>query len=98
MGARLLRRWIHQPLLDAAQIRARLDAARPEFQPQPDAESAAGAIRERGDEYLVPAEGDEVRQVTRELNAVDIANLTPVQALVTLNEWQGRLRGAKSGD
>ncbi|MGE5141075.1 MAG: DNA mismatch repair protein MutS, partial [Rudaea sp.] len=26
MGARLLKRWIHQPLLDLAQIRARLDA------------------------------------------------------------------------
>jgi hypothetical protein len=31
--------------------------------------------------------------VLRELYRLDIANLTPVQALVALNEWQGWLRG-----
>ena len=34
-----------------------------------------------------------LRTVIRELFGVDVANLTPVQALVRLNEWQRRLRG-----
>ncbi len=33
-----------------------------------------------------------VWQAARELFGLDIANLTPVQALVWLNQWQGRLR------
>jgi hypothetical protein len=41
---------------------------------------------------LVPADDEAVWRVIRELYSLDIANLTPVQALVTLNEWQGRLR------
>jgi hypothetical protein len=31
----------------------------------------------------------------RELYRLDIANMTPVQALVMLNAWQGRLRRAE---
>lgn len=33
-----------------------------------------------------------IQEIARKLRAMDIANLTPVQALVTLNEWQIRLR------
>jgi DNA mismatch repair protein MutS len=53
----------------------------------------ARAVREMGERLLVPADDAEVWDVVRELYRLDIANLTPVQALVMLNEWQGRLRG-----
>jgi DNA mismatch repair protein MutS len=44
---------------------------------------------------LVPADDEIVWAVLRELFGLDIANLTPVRALVTLNEWQQRLRGER---
>jgi DNA mismatch repair protein MutS len=44
----------------------------------------------RQEELVLPAA---LRQVIRELFSADIANLTPVQALVRLNEWQRILRG-----
>jgi DNA mismatch repair protein MutS len=53
---------------------------------------AAGIIREAGEPFQTPAEDGARQVVLRELNSLDIANLTPVQALVTLNEWQMRLR------
>jgi len=53
------------------------------------------ALREVGDGLLVPADDEVVWQVICELYSLDIANLTPVQALVMLNEWQGRLRRAE---
>jgi DNA mismatch repair protein MutS len=43
-------------------------------------------------EGLVPEDDEEVWRVVRELCGLDIANLTPVQALVALNHWQSRLR------
>jgi DNA mismatch repair protein MutS len=42
---------------------------------------------------LVPVDDEAVWQVVRELFGLDIANLTPVQALVLLNELQRQLRG-----
>jgi len=42
---------------------------------------------------LVPVDDEAVWQVVRELCGLDIANLTPVQALVLLNELQRQLRG-----
>jgi DNA mismatch repair protein MutS len=42
---------------------------------------------------LVPVDDEAVWQVVRELFGLDIANLTPVQALVVLNELQRQLRG-----
>ena len=56
---------------------------------------AAKVVREVGEGVLVPADDEAVWQVFRELYSLDIANLTPVQALVALNEWQGRLRQAR---
>jgi hypothetical protein len=44
---------------------------------------------------LLPADDLALREVIRELFGVDVANLTPVQALVRLNEWQKRLRGER---
>jgi DNA mismatch repair protein MutS len=56
---------------------------------------AAKEVREVGDGLLVTTDDEAVWQVLRELYSLDIANLTPVQALVALNEWQGRLRRAE---
>jgi DNA mismatch repair protein MutS len=42
---------------------------------------------------LLPADDAVLRAVIGELFGVDIANTTPVQALVRLNDWQRRLRG-----
>jgi DNA mismatch repair protein MutS len=50
-------------------------------------------VREVGDGLLLPADDEVVWTVLRELYRLDVANLTPVRALVWLNEWQGRLRG-----
>ncbi len=47
----------------------------------------------RQEELVLPAANAALRQVIRELFGLDIANLTPVQALVRLNEWQRILRG-----
>jgi DNA mismatch repair protein MutS len=52
-------------------------------------------VREVARGLLLPADDEAVWAVLRELYGLDIANLTPVQALVALNEWQGRLRGAE---
>ena len=46
-----------------------------------------------GDGLLAAADDEAVWAVVRELFRLDIANLTPVQALVTLNRLQGRLAG-----
>jgi DNA mismatch repair protein MutS len=73
------------------------DSAGSDFEPEMASAGRAGAVREAGSPYLPSADGDEVRQIVRELGAVDIANLTPVQALVALNDWQGRLRDAQAG-
>ncbi|MEJ2210563.1 MAG: DNA mismatch repair protein MutS, partial [Anaerolineae bacterium] len=59
--------------------------------------SIEGAIRERGNAYTILGQEGEAERVICELCAVDIANLTPVQALVALNEWQARLRQANAG-
>jgi hypothetical protein len=69
-------------------------------------EQDAKALREIGASYLagekqerllVPADDEVVWAVLRELFGLDIANLTPVRALVALNEWQQRLRGENHG-
>jgi DNA mismatch repair protein MutS len=50
------------------------------------------------DRLLVPADDEIIWAVLRELFGLDIANLTPVQALVVLNEMQQRLRGEEHID
>jgi len=69
-------------------------------------EQGSRALREIGPSYLsgtaqerllVPADDEVVWAVLRELFGLDVANLTPVRALVTLNEWQQRLRGENHG-
>jgi hypothetical protein len=44
------------------------------------------------EQALYEARREVWREVWRELAQVDVANLTPVQALVLLNEVQGRLK------
>ncbi|MGB5048795.1 MAG: DNA mismatch repair protein MutS, partial [Caldilineaceae bacterium] len=46
-----------------------------------------------GDGLLAPVDDELVWAVVRELFRQDVANLTPVRALVLVNEWQQRLRG-----
>lgn len=49
-------------------------------------------VREVGDHLFLPADDGQVWDVIRELYSMDIANLTPVEALVALNKWQSWLR------
>jgi len=55
-------------------------------------EAAVKVVRQVGERLLLPADDEIVWAVLRELYGLDIANLTPVQALVALNELQGQLK------
>jgi DNA mismatch repair protein MutS len=44
-------------------------------------------------ELLLPTDDVALRQIIQELFGADVANMTPVQALIQLNDWQQRLRG-----
>lgn len=55
------------------------------------------AVREAVEELQVPGDDQTKAEVIDELCNLDIAHLTPVQALVALNEWQGRLRPTNEG-
>jgi DNA mismatch repair protein MutS len=55
-------------------------------------EAAVKVVRQVGERLLLPADDEIVWAVLRELYGLDIANLTPVQALVVLNELQGQLK------
>jgi DNA mismatch repair protein MutS len=83
----------------AAEIMARLEAGNWGVGRPADRELAEGrgmrVMREVGDRLPLPAGDEAVWEVLCNLYHLDIANLTPVQALVALNEWQGRLRGSK---
>jgi DNA mismatch repair ATPase MutS len=59
---------------------------------EPKEERTVRVVRDVGEGLLLPADDDVVWSVVRELYRLDIANMTPVQALVTLNDWQGRLK------
>lgn len=73
------------------------DRAWPDPEPEPQEAEGERVLSEegRGQTYLPATEVEPTRQVIDELCRLDIANLTPVQALVTLNEWQGRLRASQ---
>ena len=57
----------------------------------------AGKGQERAvpERLFVPADDEVVWAVLHELFGIDVANLTPVRALVILHEWQQRLRGER---
>ena len=74
----------------AQEIMARL--ARREEEGQKTEERAVKVVREVSEGLLLPTDDEAVWQVIHEMYGLDIANLTPVQALVALNEWQSRLR------
>jgi len=56
---------------------------------------AAKVVREVGEGLLLAGDDETAWGVLRDLYRLDIANMTPVQALVTLNEWQTSLRDGK---
>jgi len=66
----------------AEEVMARLEGVRKE----------AKELREIGGRLLLPVDDEAVWEVVREIFGLDIANMTPVQALVALNELQERLR------
>ncbi|MGD8626730.1 MAG: DNA mismatch repair protein MutS, partial [Anaerolineae bacterium] len=75
----------------AEAVMARLKGSEPPPESRVAAPSA-GILREEGAPFQTPAVDGAQQAVLHELHGLDIANLTPVQALVTLNEWQTRLR------
>jgi DNA mismatch repair protein MutS len=44
------------------------------------------------DLLLIPTDDETLHRVIHELSSTDVANLTPVEALVRLNEWQQKLK------
>lgn len=57
-------------------------------------EAPAPYVLEQKDEtLLLPGDDAALRSIVHELFSVDVANMTPVQALVRLNDWQRQLRG-----
>ena len=52
-------------------------------------------MKQARESLLVPADDEAVWAVLRKVFGLDIGNLTPVQALVVLNELQQRLKAAK---
>jgi len=61
------------------------------------ARSAPWDLREAATSYRTAADDARVWAVIRELIQLDVGHLTPVQALVVLNEWQGRLADTGQG-
>ncbi len=49
-------------------------------------------VREVGEGLLLAGDDEAAWAVLRDLYRLDIANMTPVQALIALNEWQTKLR------
>jgi len=76
----------------AAEVMHRLEQA---SESQQEEETTIKAVREVGQRLLLPADDEIVWAVLRELYGLDIANLTPVQALVALNRLQGLLKGER---
>ena len=82
----------------ARAVMARLEGEK-QRQAAPQAEPPL-ALAEAGVAYLTaerppphfPGDDAALWPVVRELFGLDIANLTPIQALLTLNEWQRRVR------
>jgi DNA mismatch repair protein MutS len=85
----------------ARQVMARLEGRPEPIEPEGN-EDPARALREieppypagrAGEPLLIPADDEAIWLVLRQLFGLDIANLTPVQALLVLNELQQHLRG-----
>lgn len=58
-------------------------------------ERAIKVVREVGNRLLIAGDDEAGRAVLRELYRLDIANMTPIQALVLLNDWQARLNSSE---
>jgi DNA mismatch repair protein MutS len=85
-----------QVVAQAEAVMARLEKGKPGIDTGPGRDEPGmregEVLREIGDRLLLPAADQAAWGVLQELYRLDIANLTPVQALVALNEWQSRLR------
>jgi hypothetical protein len=68
-------------------------AERRESTPTPAFESREPYVVGEGEPLLLPGDDAALREVIRALFSTDVANITPVEALVRLNEWQKQLRG-----
>jgi DNA mismatch repair protein MutS len=65
------------------------------YQRQPtrtDEARAPYAVEQESETLLLPVEDAALQRVVGELFKLNIANITPIQALVRLNEWQRQLR------
>ena len=70
------------------------DALQPKLAEQPVVYSSDEA-QPVGDQLILPASDPQVWQIIDHLYQLDIANLTPIAALVRLNEWQQQLKKGK---
>ena len=77
----------------AEEVMARLESKARKGEMEPD--RAVKVVREVADGLLLAGDDEAAWAILRDLYRLDIANMTPVQALVTLNEWQASLRGCK---
>jgi len=77
----------------AKEVMARLesDARKGEIEPR----RAVKALHKVGEQLLFAGDDEAAWAILRDLYRLDIANMTPVQALVRLNEWQTSLRACK---
>lgn len=89
----------------ARTILGQLEGQQPPVRPEPPAQAVqeaspayrVAALRPVDDETLLPADDALIWELIRELVRLDVANLTPVEALVRLNEWQLKLRDGLQG-
>lgn len=77
----------------AEEVMARLESKARKGEREPD--RAVKVVREVAEGLLLAGDDEAAWAILRDLYRLDIANMTPVQALVTLNEWQASLRGCK---
>ena len=82
-----------QVVAQAEEVMARLehDARKGDIEPH----RAFKIVREVATGLLLAGDDEAAWAILRDLYRLDIANMTPVQALVTLNEWQTSLRARK---
>ena len=67
-----------------------LEKAEKSYAPQP---LTLREVTPKPDSLLIPTNDQAIWEVVREIFRVDIANMTPVQALILLNELQRKLKG-----
>ena len=76
----------------AEEVMARLESGARKGETEP--HRAVQVMREVGEGLLLPGDDEIAWAVLRDLYRLDIANMTPVQALIALNEWQTKLKSS----